>query len=195
MIERIRRRATLGLALAVLLAFASACNDDDGGDTGGITIQSNDTTGPELTFSVALDGGTEKATAKVSGSPGGFTLPNRTGTLNLAATAKDDESGVQSVQIWMTTTATSCDAADVCSGGNPTLPSQPLFESTEPAKSPGDTTAASSIELEALPLPDAIKGSAPAGGSLTVELELHAVAVNHLGKKVQTAVVSVVWKE
>ena len=195
MAERIRRRAIVGLTVALLVAAASACNDDGNGSGGGITIQSNDSTPPELTFSVALAGGTEEATVTRGGSAAALTLPNRTGTLNLAATARDDQSGIRNVQIWMTTTTTPCDAAGQCSGGNPTLPGQPLFQSTEPAQSPGDTTAASSILLEALRLPDAITGSAPPGGTLTVKLDLHAVATNHLGQKAQTATVSATWRE
>jgi hypothetical protein len=194
MTERSARRAIVGLAVAVLVGAAAAC-DDDGSSGGGITIQASDSTPPELSLSVAVAGGTEKATVEPGGTAQTFTLPNRTGTLNLAATAKDEQTGVQRVQIWMTTTVTSCDSAGVCSGGNPTLPGQPLFESTQPAKSPGETTAASSIELEALPLSDAIKGSAPPGGTLSVELELHAVAVNHLGQRAQTAKVTVIWDE
>lgn len=194
MMKRSARRAIVGLAVAVLVGAVAAC-DDDGSGGGGITIQSSDSTPPELSLKVALAGGTEEATVEPGGPGQTLTLPNRTGTLNLAATAKDEQTGVQRVQIWMETTVTTCDAAGVCSGGNPTLPGQPLFESTEPTKSPGDTTSASSIELEALALPDAIKGTAPPGGTLTVKLGFFAVALNHLGQRAQTAKVSAVWAE
>ena len=182
----------MGLVTALLVG-AVACDDGANG-SGGITIQSTDSSPPELRLSVALAGGTEEGTVEPGGAAQTLTLPNRTGTLNLAATAKDEQTGVQRVQIWMTKTTSSCDAADVCSGGT-TDTGQPQFESTGPAKAPGETTAASSIELEALPLTSEITGSAPPGGSLTVKLELWAVAFNHLGQKAQTAKVSATWRE
>jgi hypothetical protein len=190
--KRFSSRSLALLASAALIGIVPAC---EGGGGGGITIQANDSTPPGLTLEVAVAGGTEEASVSDGGSDQSLTLPNKTGTLNLAATASDQESGVQALQIWVSTTTTRCMATGTCQQTGPGLLGSPMFESSQPVKNPGDTTAASSILADVLKLPDIIQGSAPPGGSLHVQIDIWATAVNHRGVKSQTASVTARWDE
>jgi hypothetical protein len=175
----------------LFVALIASCGGDGGG---GITIPATDGSPPTISFAVAEAGQGGGVTVN-GGADEKLDLRARTGSLNLAVTAKDSESGIQKVEIWLTKKTTRCDA-DVCSPAGPGLAGSPKFDSTEPQKSPGDTTAESSIVAEALNLSQEIgQASAPPNGSLTVELELWAVAVNHRGGRVETSRVTATWKE
>jgi hypothetical protein len=182
------------MALLVALAASLLSSCDEGGG-GGITIPESDGSPPTISFGVAEAG--QGSGVTVDGGAGEkLTLRARTGSLNLAVTAKDPESGIQKVEIWMTKKTTRCQADDTCSMTGPGLASSPKFDSTEPQKSPGDTTAESSVLAQALDLPTEIgQFVPPPGGSFTVDLELWAVAVNHLGGRTQTARVTATWRE
>ena len=183
-----------GALLITISAVALAGCGGGGGSSGGITIPSSDSTKPELTFGAAATApGGPDATVGVGQPDAAITLTTKTGSVNLLATAKDPESGIQSVQIWLETTETTC--GTVCSGGNPDLPGNPRSESTEPQKQPGDTTSETSILADSLNLATEIHGSAPAGGTYTLRWRLWAIARNQLGGMVQSPTITVNYKE
>jgi hypothetical protein len=178
------------MTAALLLA---ACNPSPSGGGGGITVPQNDASAPDLTLGVSQ--GNQTATVKSGGGAAAMTLTAKTGSVNMLATAVDNESGVQNLQIWVERTITTCDAGGTCSGGNPGLLGSPAFGSSGPTTSPGQTTAASSIMAQAFDLTTAIPQTAVSSGTRTVKLDFWAVAVNHLGGKSQTTRVSATWKE
>jgi hypothetical protein len=181
--------ASFVITMAMLLA---ACESPP---SSGITIAQNDATAPTLTFGIGQPSG-QNVTVSVGGSAGSLKLIGKTGPLNLLATAKDPESGIQTVQIWVNATRTNCQPGGVCSATGPGLLGKPQFESTSQPKKPGETTAESSIMAEAFELSKEIpQGSVTGGGSLTVEFTFYAVAVNHLGGRVQSPVITATWTE
>jgi hypothetical protein len=172
------------LLAVVLLMGLTACPPGPG--SGGITVPQSDATPPQLSLGAGQPNG-QNVTVSSGGGDATMNLNARTGVLNLLATANDPESGIQTVQIWIETKTTTCQAAGPCSSSGPGLNSQPTYESTSPAKHPGDSTSASSILAEALDLATTIpQGSAPSGGSLSVSLIMWAVAANNLGGRTQT---------
>ncbi len=179
-------------AVVLLLALAG-CASGSRSTTGGITISATDTTPPTLSFGAGQPGG-QNVSVSAGGSPGSMTLRSKTGVLNLMASANDPESGVQSLQIWMTTETTTCNASGICTKVGPGLAGAPKYDNTSPQKLPGQTTAASSIMLEALDLSQEI-GSPPAGSSRTTSLHFWAVSVNNLGLKSQTPELIASWRE
>jgi hypothetical protein len=178
--------------LALLLAL-TACTPGGGG--GGITIAQNDSTPPTLTLGAGQPGG-QNISASAGGTGQSMTLVTKTGPVNLVATAVDPESGIQTVEIWVNQTITSCDANDVCQTSGPGLLGQPTFDSTSPQKQPGETTAESSIFATPLDLTTQIpQGSVSTGNTLTVDLTIFAVAVNHRGGRTQTPDLTLTWSE
>ena len=147
-----------------------------------------------MTFGVgATDQATAKATVQQGGSGAAVALDVKTGSLNLAATAKDPESGVQSLEIWMQETETSC-SGGTCSQRGPALLGGPLSEAREPQKQPGDTTTETSILADVVDLPTHV-GSAPAGGTYVLKWEFWAEARNHLGGTVKSPTITVTYDE
>lgn len=177
------------LWVGFILLF-TACNST----SAGITIPQSDSTAPTLTLGAGQEGGGNDVTVTPGGSNQTMTLLKKTGSINLAATARDPESGVQAVEIWMSKLKSTCGADGVCALEGPSNAVK-IFESVVPQKMPGETTSESSILLQPLDLSKEIPASYPAGGSLAVELRLYAVAVNHLGGRTQTAELKVVWQE
>jgi hypothetical protein len=183
------------IVAAVTFSSCNSCNSGGGGSGGGITIAQSDSTAPTLTLGAGQSGG-QDVTVSAGGSAQNMKLTSKTGALNLLATAKDPESGVQIVEIWVGKKTTSCDANGICKTTGPGLLGKPTFESTSPQKKPGETAAESSIMAQSLNLSTEIpQGSVPAGQSLTVTLIIHAVAVNHLGGRTQTPELTATWSE
>lgn len=183
------QRMTLGPLALFLLLSATGCPSTGGG----ITIKPNDMTAPSLRLNIGQSGQQDVA---VSG--GGFgqriKLERKTGNLNLLATAKDSESGIQTLEIWVAKTITSC-IEGICSTTGPVL-GRPMFESVSSPKSPGETTGESSLLAGALDLSKEIQqATIPTGDSLTVELRIHAKTVNHQGRQTQTPEITVLWME
>ena len=130
------------------------------------------------------------------GAANSGTLISKTGSLNIAATANDPESGVQALEIWVSKKTTSCDANGICSTSGPGLLGQPRFQSTSPKKNPGEVTSAASTLLDVLNLSTEIpQGTISAGSSRAVDIIIQAVATNHLGGKAQTPSLTLTWSE
>jgi hypothetical protein len=176
---------------AVLALLAASCDGDGGG--GGITIPQNDNSPPEVTLQVSETvPGAQTISVTTSGSNQSHMLQGRTGPLNLVASAKDSESGIQSLEIWVNKVTASCDASSgLCSQSGPGLLSSPRFNSTSPKKNPGDTVSASSILADTLNLGLEIPAATALmpGDSFIVTIQTSAKAVNHLGGKSDTRVV------
>ncbi|MEV6305367.1 hypothetical protein AB0M02_38555 [Actinoplanes sp. NPDC051861] len=188
------RRALPAVTLCLLLPVVSACPGRPGSDSGGITIPESDGTGPTLTLQAAATAsGGESAAVSGGGSAQSMTLHAKTGHLNLAASAKDPESGIQSLEIWLIPTITRCEG-DPCSVSQPEV-RDPRFVSSVPQRSPGQQASEASIMLEALDLTAELTQTPPPGGSVTVEWRLSARAKNHLGTETRTPELKVTYRQ
>ncbi len=182
---------------AALLALTAASCDGGGGGGGGVTIPQNDSSPPELTLQVSeTTPGSQTVSVTTSGSDQNLALQQATGTLNLVATAKDPESGIQDTQIWVNKVSTSCDA-NLCTQSGPGLLSAPRFSSPSPKKNPGDTTAASSILAQSLNLAFEIGPAPPLmpGHTRSVTIQVFATAINHLNGKSNTKLVRATFSQ
>jgi hypothetical protein len=93
---------------------------------------------------------------------------------------------VQTVEIFVNTKVTRCQGA-ACSGAGQTVSGIPRFQSSGPARLPGETFSASSILADAIDLAQEIpQSSPPPGDKLIFEFEFQAKAVNNLGGRTQT---------
>ncbi len=192
-----RMNTCAGLVMFIVATVTlSSCNGGGGGG-GGITIPQNDSTSPILTLGSGQQGGQNVTVSGGGSGPGqNMKLTSKTGSLNLLATAKDPESGIQAVEIWVNGETTFCDANKICKKTGPGLLGKPTFESTSPKKNPGETTPDSSILAQPLNLSTMIpQGSVQPGESRTVTLIISAVAVNHLGGRTQTPEIKATWSE
>lgn len=182
----------------IILTLGLAACQGTGSSTGGVTIPESDGTPPEATLQVAVaaSGGDSAAVSTSSGNSQSMTLRAKTGQLNLAASAKDSESGVQDLQIRLSMRVTTCDG-NICETSEPLNSSDPpLFSSKSPQKKPGETTAESSIMFESLDLTQKIPQGSPApGGTITVLLSFWVKAVNHLGASAQTPHIEATYRE
>jgi hypothetical protein len=189
-------RASRMASLGMLLISAAACPVSGGGTTGGVTIPQSDSTPPEVSLSVAQQGSGTTVVVKSGGTAGSLNLTAKTGFLNLLASAKDTESGIQDLQIWIGTKVTTCDAGGICTKTGPPLLGAPRFSAPDVTKSPGDTDADTSIMAQAVDLAQEIPQAAPpSGGSRNVTIDIWAVGLNNLGGRAETAHVNVAWQE
>jgi hypothetical protein len=165
------------------------------GAEGGIVIPSSDASPPTTTLQAgATAAGGESAAVNTGGSEQAMNLHAKTGSLNLAASAKDAESGIQNLEIWLEAETTTC-TDDECSTEQ-LLNSDPVFKSTGDPKKPGDTTADSSIMLQALDLSKEIpQGPPPSPGSRTIVWRLYARSTNYLSGTIRTPNIKVTYKE
>jgi hypothetical protein len=185
------------LAILALLSTAGLLGCPKTSTTqGGITIPQNDGTPPQLSFGVGHQSpGSGNASVSTGGADQTMQLTAKAGLLNLLATAKDPESGVQAVQIWMSRKQTTC-SAGICSTAGPGLLGAPLHEMSSPKKNPGETASDASILAQTLDLSTVIpQSSVPAGSSRTVQLTFYAESSNHLGGQSKTPNLTVTWKE
>lgn len=188
---------TLTRLVILILATVTFCScpGGGGGGGGGITIPQNDSTAPTLTLGAAQPGG-QSVTVNAGGSAQTLKLTSKTGALNLLATAKDPESGIQAVEIWVSNSTTFCDANKICKLVGPGLLGKPTFESTSAQKKPGETAADSSILADSVNLSTQIRqAQLQPGESLSVTIIIYAVAVNHLGGRTQTPEIKATWSE
>jgi hypothetical protein len=190
--QRIVRGSSLAL---VVLAVAGCPPPGSGGGGGGITVPQSDATPPTLSVGAGQQGG-----PNLSASPGGSTqngtLVRKTGPLNVLISANDPESGVQSVEIFYTSTVTIC-GASLCTGP-PThgLVGAPRFSSTSPQKLPGQIATASSTLADVLDLTAEIPQPAVAAGNTRiVKLYIWGRARNNLGGAATTPELVLTWKE
>lgn len=162
--------------------------------SGGIMIKPNDMTPPSLTLDSGQAGG-QNVSVRAGGTGQNMSLSSKTGALNLLATAKDSESGIHALEIWVNKKTTFCDANGSCIRHAPLL-GRLAFESTSLQKNPGESSAESSILAQPLDLSKEIRqGTVPTGTSLRVELTIFAKAVNHQGGQTQTPEITVIWSE
>jgi len=181
-------------AIAVVALAAASC---DGGGGGGLTVPQNDSSPPEVTLQVSEAApGSPTVSVTTSGTDQNLALQQRTGPLNLVASAKDPESGIQDTQIWVNKVTTSCDPT-TCTTAGPGLLGAPRFSSPSPKKNPGDTGAtASSILAQSLNL--AFEIPAPplmAGDSFTVTIQAFARAINNLNGTSETKLVQATFRQ
>lgn len=183
------------MLIVAAVTFSSCGSGNSGGGAGGgITIAQNDSTAPTLTLGAGQQGG-QNINVNAGGSDQNMTLTSKTGSLNLLATAKDSESGVQAVEIWVNRESTFCAAASNCKHVGPGLLGKPTFESTSPQKKPGETAAESSVLAQSLNLSAAIPQKLLPGESRSVIFTIHAEAVNHLGGRTRTHTITATWNE
>jgi hypothetical protein len=165
-----------------MLVFLSACNGGGGGD---VTIPQSDGTPPSVSLQVAVVGSSSTTSVSSGGSAATLLLTSKTITLNISATAKDQESGIQALEIDVGNSITvTCQAGGVCSQTGPGSVS-PFWSATNPQLNPGDRAVSSSIMLESLD-PAAKQllhpaAQAPPGGSRTESFTISAKAKNQLG--------------
>jgi hypothetical protein len=194
--RRSARRLAAVVATAVALAAVQGAGCQDSG-AGGITVAATDESSPNLSLGVAEEGASASATVGTTGNDATVTVAAKTSKLTLVATATDNESGVQDVQIWVIDPRTElCDAAGVCSGGAPGLTTGVRFDAPTPQVAPGGTTSASTILGQSLDLSQELDQAAPpAGHTRTTSFAVYAVAVNHLGGRAVTKRVTVTFSE
>jgi hypothetical protein len=169
------------LAVLVIPLAAAGC----GGGGSGPTVPASDASPPTLTLQAGQQGG-GGTSVTAGGSGATLTLTAKTGPLNLSAAGNDPESGMQTVQIFVNTKVTRCHGT-ACSGSGQTLSAIPRFQSSGPARLPGETFSASSILADAIDLAQEIPQTPPPpGDKIIVEFEVQAKAVNNLGGRTQT---------
>jgi hypothetical protein len=179
-----------GGVFVFLLVAAVGCNPG-GHSTGGITIPQSDNSPPEASLQVAATVGTGEGSVSAGGSGTSFTISAKTGNLNIAATAKDPQSGVRELQVFMTKAVTVC-AGDLCSGGTHPAATQPVFASTGPTKAPGQQVSESSLLLNFIDLATQIPQAPPSPGhSRHTEFRFFVKATNYLGGTAQTPTLEV----
>lgn len=184
------RRGMFAIVLLLLLTGANC----DGSSAGGVTIPGTDGSAPTVSVQAAATApGGESAAVSSGGQGQAMTLRTKAGFLNLAASAKDPESGVQRLEIWISAKITSCDGG-TCQVSQPAV-GNPRFQSSTPQKNPGEQTSDSSILADVLDIAKEITRTAPAGGSLTVEWTVFGRAKNHLGGSTDTPLLKVTYQE
>lgn len=176
--------ALLLVAMPAMLVWL-ACPPNSNQNQGDITIQQSDATPPTISLQVAVVGGNSTTSVSSGGSPATLSLTSKAVTLNIAATAKDPESGIQAFEIDIGNSLTvTCQASGTCTQSGPGNVS-PMWTSNNSQLHPGDRAVSSSIMLESL-IPSATgllhpAAVAPAGGTLTESFTVSAKARNQLG--------------
>jgi hypothetical protein len=178
----------------LLLIFGCPPHPGNGGGSGGITITQTDTSPPSLSLGSGQQNG-QDVSVKSGGNGIKMTLIRKTGPLNLLVTGNDPESGIQKLEIWINKSTTTCATGGSCTNAGPGLLGNPAFEMVSPPKNPGDMTSESATMLQAFDLSAEIPQGNVSQGTRTVVFTIYAVAVNHLGGKVQTPEIAVTWKE
>lgn len=188
---------TLTAALVTALVLGGCSNDDNGGvPADGVTVDGNDATAPTLQLSaVETGGGNPQIDVKPGDSPKTLQLRTKTESINLIATARDAESGVQKLQIWVNKKTTRC-SGGICSTSGPGLLGAPRFQSTEPKQPAGAVVSRQATLLAALVLKDEIPQTSPGpGGTLVVEITIWATATNHADAEARTPEITARWSE
>jgi hypothetical protein len=185
-------------AALVVVAVLGGCSNGGGGGTptDGVTVDGNDSTPPTLQLSAAeTGGGNPQVDIKPGDQPKTLQLRTKTESINLIATARDDESGVQRLQIWVSKRTIRCSGGS-CTPMGPGLEGAPRFQSTEPKQPAGAVVSRQNTLLGALVLRDEIPQASPGpGATLTVEIMISARAANHVDAEVRTPVITARWSE
>jgi hypothetical protein len=189
------RRLATALLMALLLV---GCSNGGNGSTpaDAVTVDSGDSTPPTLQLSAAETGGGNPQVDIKPGDPAKtLQLRTKTESINLIATARDDESGVQRLQIWVGKRTLTC-SGGTCSPAGPGLQGAPRFQSTEPKQPAGAVVSRQKTLLAALVLRDEIPQTPPAPGtSRTVEIMISARAANHVDGEARTPNITARWTE
>lgn len=186
-----KRSALFPLALCVLVCV--------GCPTGDVTVPQSDSTPPTMSLQVAVEGSNSTTAVSTGSAPATLSLTSKTVKLNIAATAKDADSGVQDLEIWIANQLkVRCESPTSCSTSGPGSASQPMWSSTSAKVSPGGLAVSSSILSESLdPVATGLLHPAeqpPAGGSLTESFTIWVQATNQLGGTARTPDLTVVSK-
>jgi len=153
----------------------------------GPVVASSDSTPPAASLSLSHS-------PSGSASSGTLTLLTKTGPLYFTATGQDQESGVQDVEIWISTTSTSCDT-EICSS-SVADPGAPTWTSTSPKKNPGEPMSVNSVLIEWTELTTSIpQQPVLPGHSRSRTWEAWAVVKNNFGMKTTTGSVKADWSE
>jgi hypothetical protein len=188
---------TLAPAL-VLACVLVGCSNDGNGSTpaDAVTVDAGDSTPPTLQLSAAeTGGGNPQVDIKPGDPPKTLQLRTKTESINLIATAHDDESGVQRLQMWVGKRTTTCSGGS-CSPSGPGLQGAPRFQSTEPKQPAGAVVSRQKTLLAALVLRDEIPQTAPGPGTTrTVEITISARAANHVDTEARTPAITARWNE
>jgi hypothetical protein len=184
----------LGLVSIVgILSIVASSSTPTGG--GGIVIASVDNSPPELAFGIGQPNGGPDVTVNNGGTRKTARLIRKTGVLNVLATATDQESGIQAVQIFV------CPAVEICGAGGTCLPSgsrdcKSMSSITEPVKTPGQQTSPRAILADTIDLTQIIPQGPPVPGtSRRTTLEMFATTRNHLGGMTTTPLIGAAWSE
>ena len=191
----LQKKAMILSAVTGLL-ICTSCNSCP--NKGDLTVPQTDATPPTVSLSVGVVGSNSTTTTASGGSAVTLTLGNKTVTLNIAATAKDPESGVQALEIDVGNQIEKiCTGPSQCSGGSMGNVS-PMWTSSTPAVSPGGSGVSTSTMLESF-VPSSVgllhpQQQPPAGGTLTESFTISAKATNNLGASASTPEITVFSK-
>jgi hypothetical protein len=160
-----------------------------------IIIVEKDSTAPMITFIVSYPGGND-ASVSTAGFDQKLELISNAGPLNMRVIGTDSESGIQSLEIWVSKKITSCDSNQICSMKGPLGGAKPTFELNLPQKLPGEETEKSSTLAQKFELFKEISDAGiPADEHGWVDFTFYAVVVNHLGGRRQSPNITARWEE
>ena len=168
----------------IVIGVAAGCTPPSGP-----VVAASDSTPPEASFSLSHS-------TSGSASSGTLTLLTKTGPLYFSATGKDPETGIQAVEIWLTTSSTFCDSSGICTQSGPGLVGAPTWTSTQPKKNPGEVMSPTSFLVDWVELGTSISQQPLSPGeSRSKTWEAWAVVKNNLGMVTTTGVVKATWSE
>lgn len=185
------------IVIASLVVVAGTCSTDGGGSSGTITVPSSDGSPPELSLQVAAtEAGGESAAVVNGGSIQRISLHTKTKGLNVAASAKDSQSGIQRVEIWVRVRTLLCKGDDCTPVGEDKGTEAPRFVDENSPIEPGKSGAVeSSVMFEFVDLTkEIVQSPAPGGSSRLVSLEIYVKGGNHLNGISSTPIIEATYK-
>jgi hypothetical protein len=174
------------LVLVALAVGATACQHTGPPGAGRIRVPPADASPPAVTLTARATAADGPRLAVRSGGTGRrVTLRAKTGALELVATATDPESGVQSVEIWVSKFSSFCGTA-TCTGGEPAV-AAPRVAWAAPRRHPGQAAAPDGTLPAALDLSREIpQGRLAPGQARSVRLTIWVKASNNLRGTTET---------
>lgn len=175
-----------------LMLLLTGCGSSFG-DT--IIVVDNDSTHPLITLIVSQPG-LHDASVSTGGLGQHLELVTNAGPLNMRVIGTDPESGVQKLEIWVSKKVTSCDSNQMCSMKGPLGSTKPTFELSLTQKLPGEETEKSStLEAKFDLFKEISEAGIPAAEHGWVDFTFYAVAVNHMGGRIQSPNITARWEE
>jgi hypothetical protein len=174
------------LLLVALAVGLTACQDSGPPAAGRIRVPRADASPPTVTLTAwATAAGGQPVAVHTSGIERRMTLRAKTGALELVATATDPESGVRSVEIWVSKFSSFCGTA-TCTGGEPAV-TAPRVAWAVPRRHPGQATAPDGTLPGALDLTEEIpQGRLAPRQARSVRLTIWVKASNNLRGTTET---------